>query len=151
MLISFEECQTKLLDRSVDCLRDREARLGKHCFKMWCHETLSPVPQDVTSALERFGRYHHIWKQDHEDTILKFSQGNPLLSEFESQILYYKGLEQEINSEREFITVGALALFTGIYNGVHRDLCSKTGKGAWEFNFNKKTLYCISDISQCYL
>ncbi|XP_023670867.2 dynein axonemal heavy chain 5 isoform X1 [Paramormyrops kingsleyae] len=74
--------------------------------------SINYTKKDVTSALERFGRYHRIWKQDREDAILKFSQGNPLLSEFESQILYYKGLEQEINSEREFITVGALALFT---------------------------------------
>uniref|UniRef100_A0A3B3QAQ7 Dynein axonemal heavy chain 5 n=1 Tax=Paramormyrops kingsleyae TaxID=1676925 RepID=A0A3B3QAQ7_9TELE len=76
--------------------------------------SINYTKKDVTSALERFGRYHRIWKQDREDAILKFSQGNPLLSEFESQILYYKGLEQEINSEREFITVGALALFTDL-------------------------------------
>uniref|UniRef100_A0A3Q3BB94 Dynein, axonemal, heavy chain 5 n=1 Tax=Kryptolebias marmoratus TaxID=37003 RepID=A0A3Q3BB94_KRYMA len=42
----------------------------------------------------------------------RFIQGNPLLSEFESQILFYQDLEREINSEPEYITVGALALFT---------------------------------------
>uniref|UniRef100_A0A3B4UMV2 Dynein axonemal heavy chain 5 n=1 Tax=Seriola dumerili TaxID=41447 RepID=A0A3B4UMV2_SERDU len=44
----------------------------------------------------------------------KFIQGSPLLSEFESQILFYRDLELEINSEPEFITVGALALFTDL-------------------------------------
>ena len=43
----------------------------------------------------------------------RFSQGSPLLSEFESQILYYRDLELEINAEPEFLTVGALALYTG--------------------------------------
>lgn len=42
-----------------------------------------------------------------------FVQGNPLLAEFESQILFYRDLEQEISAEPEFITVGALALYTG--------------------------------------
>uniref|UniRef100_A0A8C7VIP0 Dynein, axonemal, heavy chain 5 n=1 Tax=Oncorhynchus mykiss TaxID=8022 RepID=A0A8C7VIP0_ONCMY len=66
----------------------------------------------VVNALERFSRYHHIWRKEREDTIQKFSQGSPLLSEFESQILYYKDLELEINAEPEYITVGALALYT---------------------------------------
>lgn len=65
------------------------------------------------NALDRFSLYHHIWKKDREETIQKFIQGNPLLSEFESQILYYRDLELEINAEPEFISVGALALYTG--------------------------------------
>lgn len=43
----------------------------------------------------------------------RFIEGSPLLSEFESQIIFYRDLELEINSEPEYITVGALALFTG--------------------------------------
>lgn len=92
------------------------------------------------AALDRFSCYHHIWRKDREDTMQKydklngwylyltlwllplqtndmffyrFIQGSPLLSEFESQILFYRDLELEINSEPEYITVGALALFTG--------------------------------------
>lgn len=65
------------------------------------------------NALERFSRYHHIWKKDRESTIQMFVQENPLLAEFEAQILYYRDLEQKINAEPEFITVGALALYTG--------------------------------------
>ncbi|KAG7262553.1 hypothetical protein CRUP_029774 [Coryphaenoides rupestris] len=68
--------------------------------------------KEVVSAVERFARYHHIWRQDREDTIHKFSQGTPLLSEFESRILSYRDLETEINGEPEYITVGALALYT---------------------------------------
>lgn len=98
--------------------------------------------QDVATALDHFSRYHHIWRKDRDDTMRKyvklhglhfelvlksrhasaisvcvwnrFIQGSPLLSEFESQILFYRDLELEINSEPEYITVGALALFTGL-------------------------------------
>ncbi|KAL4616938.1 dynein heavy chain 5, axonemal [Arapaima gigas] len=74
--------------------------------------SINSTKKDVMNALERFSRYHHIWRKEREDTLLKFSQENPLLSDFESQILYYKDLEQEINAEPEFVIVGALALFT---------------------------------------
>ncbi|XP_061631916.1 dynein axonemal heavy chain 5 [Phyllopteryx taeniolatus] len=68
--------------------------------------------KEVTQALDRFSGYHHIWRKDRGVTMQKFLQGSPLLSEFESQILYYRDLQLEINSEPECITVGALALFT---------------------------------------
>ncbi|KPP75577.1 dynein heavy chain 5, axonemal-like [Scleropages formosus] len=74
--------------------------------------SINSTKKDVMNALERFSRYHHIWRKEREDALLKFSEDNPLLSDFESQILYYRGLEQEINAEPDFVTVGALALFT---------------------------------------
>ncbi|XP_054476940.1 dynein axonemal heavy chain 5 isoform X2 [Anoplopoma fimbria] len=74
--------------------------------------SISSTKKEVMTALDRFSRYHHIWRKDREDTMQKFIQGSPLLSEFESQIIFYRDLELEINSEPEFITVGALALFT---------------------------------------
>uniref|UniRef100_A0A673YAG8 Dynein axonemal heavy chain 5 n=1 Tax=Salmo trutta TaxID=8032 RepID=A0A673YAG8_SALTR len=74
--------------------------------------SINSTKKEVMNALDRFIRYHHIWRKEREDTIQKFSQGSPLLSEFESQILYYKDLELEINAEPEYITVGALALYT---------------------------------------
>ncbi|KAJ8415685.1 hypothetical protein AAFF_G00402420 [Aldrovandia affinis] len=74
--------------------------------------SINSTKKDVMNTLDRFGRYHHIWRKDRDATILEFSQGSPLLSEFESQILYYRDLELEINAEPEFVTVGALALYT---------------------------------------
>ncbi|XP_073341883.1 dynein axonemal heavy chain 5 isoform X1 [Pagrus major] len=74
--------------------------------------SISSTKKEVMTALDRFSRYHHIWRKDREDAMRKFIQGTPLLSEFESQILFYRDLELEINSEPEYITVGALALFT---------------------------------------
>ncbi|XP_075868615.1 dynein axonemal heavy chain 5 isoform X3 [Nelusetta ayraudi] len=74
--------------------------------------SISSTRKELLSALGRFSCYHHIWREDREDAMQKFIQGNPLLSEFESQILFYRDLELKINSEPEYMTVGALALFT---------------------------------------
>lgn len=69
--------------------------------------------QEVLTALEQFACYHHIWRREREEAIRDFMKGSPLLSEFESRILYYRHLESKINSEPEYICVGALALYTG--------------------------------------
>ncbi|KAK2844298.1 hypothetical protein Q5P01_010957 [Channa striata] len=74
--------------------------------------SITSTKKEVMGALNRFSRYHHIWREDRADTIQKFIQGSPLLSEFESQILFYRNLSVEIDSEPEYIRVGALALFT---------------------------------------
>uniref|UniRef100_A0A8C3EUT6 Dynein axonemal heavy chain 5 n=1 Tax=Corvus moneduloides TaxID=1196302 RepID=A0A8C3EUT6_CORMO len=66
----------------------------------------------VLTALESFSCYHHIWQRDKEETIDKLMVGNPLLSEFESEILHFQDLDLKINSEPEYICVGAIALYT---------------------------------------
>ncbi|XP_063344566.1 dynein axonemal heavy chain 5 isoform X2 [Pelmatolapia mariae] len=74
--------------------------------------SITSSKKEVVTALHHFSRYHHIWRKDREETMRKFIEGSPLLSEFESQILFYRDLELEVNSEPEYIAVGALALFT---------------------------------------
>uniref|UniRef100_A0A8C4H121 Dynein, axonemal, heavy chain 5 n=1 Tax=Dicentrarchus labrax TaxID=13489 RepID=A0A8C4H121_DICLA len=129
MVPALEEVQ-QALNRAVECVVSVSKGVSQ-----WSKERIS---KEVMTALDRFSRYHHIWRKDREDTMRKyvklndsytypiltsdnngcfvffnrFIQGSPLLSEFESQILFYRDLELEINSEPEFITVGALALFT---------------------------------------
>nr|XP_013808177.1 PREDICTED: dynein heavy chain 5, axonemal isoform X2 [Apteryx mantelli mantelli] len=73
---------------------------------------INSTKKEVLTALESFSCYHHIWQKDKEETIDKFVMGNPVLSEFESQILHFRNLELEINSEPEYICVGAIALYT---------------------------------------
>lgn len=53
--------------------------------------------------------------------VMMFITKNPLLSEFESQILYFQKLEQEINAEPECICVGAVALYTGWFIFSHKN------------------------------
>ncbi|XP_062925653.1 dynein axonemal heavy chain 5 [Mobula hypostoma] len=73
---------------------------------------INSTKKEVLTALEKFKCYHHIWKREREETIQEFVKRSPLLSEFESQILYYRDLESKINSQPEYICVGALALYT---------------------------------------
>uniref|UniRef100_A0A6I8NWR7 Dynein axonemal heavy chain 5 n=1 Tax=Ornithorhynchus anatinus TaxID=9258 RepID=A0A6I8NWR7_ORNAN len=92
------------LNRAVECVVSVMKGVGQ-----WSKERLF---KDVITALERFKCYHHIWKKEKKETIEMFTLEKPLLSDFESQILYFRGLEQEINSEPEYICVGAIALYT---------------------------------------
>ncbi|KFQ30560.1 Dynein heavy chain 5, axonemal, partial [Mesitornis unicolor] len=73
---------------------------------------INSTKREVLTALESFSCYHHIWQRDKEETIDKLMMGNPLLSEFESEILHFQDLELKINSEPEYICVGAIALYT---------------------------------------
>ncbi|XP_069709589.1 dynein axonemal heavy chain 5 [Phaenicophaeus curvirostris] len=73
---------------------------------------INSTKREVLTALESFNCYHHIWQMDKEETIDKLLMGNPLLSEFESEILHFRGLDIKISSEPEYICVGAIALYT---------------------------------------
>ncbi|KAM6102183.1 dynein axonemal heavy chain 5 isoform 6-T6 [Theristicus caerulescens] len=73
---------------------------------------INSTKREVLTALEGFSCYHHIWQRDKEETIDKLMMGNPLLSEFESEILHFQDLELKIDSEPEYICVGAIALYT---------------------------------------
>ncbi|XP_015212531.2 dynein axonemal heavy chain 5 isoform X1 [Lepisosteus oculatus] len=94
--------------------------------------SINSTKKEVMTALERFSCYHHIWQKEREETIQKFIMGSPLLSEFESQILYYRDLELEINAEPEFVTVGALALYTD-----ELKLALTTETKAWMVDFGR--------------
>ncbi|EDL08892.1 dynein, axonemal, heavy chain 5, isoform CRA_b [Mus musculus] len=73
---------------------------------------ISSTKKEVITSMDRFKRYNHIWQKEKEDTIMTFIAQNPLLPEFESRILYFQSLEQEINAEPEYIRVGSIALYT---------------------------------------
>ncbi|NWQ86048.1 DYH5 protein, partial [Burhinus bistriatus] len=73
---------------------------------------INSTKREVLAALESFSCYHHIWQRDKEETIDKLMTGNPSLSEFESEILHFQDLELKIDSEPEYICVGAIALYT---------------------------------------
>ena len=73
------------------------------------------IHQEVQTALEQFNHYHSIWQRDRAEEIAEFMTREPRLSEFEWQIISYEDLERQINSEREYYNVGAIALYTGQY------------------------------------
>ncbi|XP_012498101.1 PREDICTED: dynein heavy chain 5, axonemal [Propithecus coquereli] len=73
---------------------------------------INSTKKEVMTSMDRFKRYNHVWQKEKEETIMTFIMQNPLLSEFESQILYFQNIEQEINAEPEYICVGSIALYT---------------------------------------
>ncbi|TKC53227.1 hypothetical protein EI555_007550, partial [Monodon monoceros] len=73
---------------------------------------INSTKKEVIASTDCFKRYNHIWQKEKEETIVTFIMKNPLLSEFESQILYFQKLEQEINTEPEYICAGTIALYT---------------------------------------
>ncbi|KAJ8789143.1 hypothetical protein J1605_022244 [Eschrichtius robustus] len=73
---------------------------------------ISSTKKEVITSTDCFKRYNHVWQKEKEETIVTFIMKNPLLSEFESQILYFQKLEQEINTEPECICAGTIALYT---------------------------------------
>ena len=68
----------------------------------------------VTTALEQFSKYEHIWKDDKDEKMKGFLDENPNLGEFEAQILCLKATEDIVQQEPETYNVGAIALFTGM-------------------------------------
>ncbi|XP_057352291.1 dynein axonemal heavy chain 5 isoform X2 [Manis pentadactyla] len=73
---------------------------------------INSTKKEVIKSMDCFKCYNHIWQKEKEETITALMMKTPLLSEFESQILYFQNLEQEINAEPECICVGAIALYT---------------------------------------
>ena len=69
--------------------------------------------KDITTALEAFYCYEILWQKDREEAIKEFIEGNPNLTEFEAEILYYQRMEKEIVGLPESYNVGAIALYTG--------------------------------------
>ncbi|XP_072317021.1 dynein axonemal heavy chain 5 [Eucyclogobius newberryi] len=108
--------------------------------------SISCTKKEVNTALDRFSCYHHIWRKDREDTMRKFLQGSPLLSEFESHILYYKNLQTQILSEPEYISVGALALFTA---DLKMSLTAETKSWMVDYGMNSNRKY-HSEMEQIF-
>ena len=77
------------------------------------HFLLLSILQEVTTALERFERYHPIWQKERDETVAEFLEQKPKLSDFQATIVHYRELEEAIMAEPEFYNVGAIALYTG--------------------------------------
>ncbi|XP_030831333.1 dynein heavy chain 5, axonemal isoform X2 [Strongylocentrotus purpuratus] len=68
--------------------------------------------KEVSTALERFGRYHPIWQKERSETVQEFLAQQPKQSDFQSTIVHYRELEEAILAEPDFYNVGAIALYT---------------------------------------
>ena len=66
----------------------------------------------MQTALEKFSHYRCIWEKEREEELEEFMRQDPGLSEFEAMLLYYEGLERDIDAECEYYDVGAISLYT---------------------------------------
>ncbi|VCX42762.1 unnamed protein product, partial [Gulo gulo] len=53
---------------------------------------INSTKKEVITSMDCFKRYNHIWQKEKEEMVMMFITKNPLLSEFESQILYFQKL-----------------------------------------------------------
>ena len=67
------------------------------------------------AALDVFSRYNTLWQRDREEELKEFLASEPRVSEFEAKIKFYESLDADINSQVEFMAVGPLAIFTGLF------------------------------------
>uniref|UniRef100_A0A8C4MPB6 Dynein axonemal heavy chain 5 n=1 Tax=Equus asinus asinus TaxID=83772 RepID=A0A8C4MPB6_EQUAS len=105
MAPALEDVQ-QTLNKAVECIVSVTKGV-----RQWSGELVSKVGEVIT-CMDCFKHYNHIWQKEKEETIMTFIMKNPLLSEFESEILYFQNLVREINAEPEYICVGAIALYT---------------------------------------
>lgn len=76
--------------------------------------TVSSAKALVNQSVDKFKKYEHLWMLDREENMTKFLQSKPGLSEFESEIRRYMELEEIISEEEDVLSVGSLALATGV-------------------------------------
>ena len=76
--------------------------------------TFSSAKILVDQALEYFKDYQHLWMDEKEESMAKFLQSNPMLSDFEARIRDYEKMESVIKEEIDELPVGTIVLVAGI-------------------------------------
>ena len=77
--------------------------------------TFSSAKILVDKALEYFNPYQHLWMEEKEESMKKFLESQPLLSDFEARIREYEQMETVVKEGIDELPVGTLVLVAGIY------------------------------------
>lgn len=75
--------------------------------------TFSSAKILVDQALEYFKDYQHLWMEEKEESMAKFLESEPMLSDFEAQIREYEKMESVIKEEVDELPVGTIVLVAG--------------------------------------
>lgn len=78
--------------------------------------TFSSAKILVDQALEYFKDYQHLWMDEKEESMAKFLESKPLLSDFEARIREYEKMESIVKEEVDELPVGTIVLVAGIYH-----------------------------------
>ena len=79
--------------------------------------TFSSAKILVDQALKYFKDYQHLWMEEKEESMAKFLESEPLLSDFEARIRDYEKMESVVKEEVDELPVGTIVLVAGIYRG----------------------------------
>jgi dynein heavy chain len=66
----------------------------------------------VEQALKYFEPYQHLWMEEKEESIAKYLESKPLISDFEARIKAYKQMESVVKEGVDELPVGTLVLVT---------------------------------------
>ena len=75
--------------------------------------TFSSAKILIDQALEYFKPYQHLWMDEKEESLAKFLESKPLLSDFEARIRENERMESVVKEGVEELPVGTLVLVTG--------------------------------------
>lgn len=76
--------------------------------------TFSSAKILVDQALEYFKPYQHLWTEEKEESLTKFLECKPLLSDFEERIREYEQMESVVKEGVDELPIGTLILVTGM-------------------------------------
>eukprot|EP00111_Clytia_hemisphaerica_P005698 TCONS_00016530-protein len=71
---------------------------------------ISATKVDTNKCLEIFDQFMFLWKSDRDEVIQEFLASDPILSEFQAEIIKYMDLEQQITDLQDSFKVGHKAL-----------------------------------------
>ena len=75
----------------------------------------------IEQALEHFKPYQHLWMEEKEESMAKFLESKPMLSDFEARIRDYEKMESVVKEEVDELPVGTIVLVAGEFTDTTSD------------------------------
>ena len=66
----------------------------------------------IQSSIDHFVRYEHLWSLDREEQVVKFTEGNPGVSDYQQEMHMFAQLETDIEHEPDTLNAGVICLST---------------------------------------
>ncbi|XP_039248303.2 dynein axonemal heavy chain 5-like isoform X1 [Styela clava] len=74
--------------------------------------SINTSKEELYTVLDHFKKYHFVWKTDKNEVLEEFRNKSTPVGEYEQEILRYKALVDDINSEPKIISAGPVAVHT---------------------------------------
>ncbi|XP_077977872.1 dynein axonemal heavy chain 5-like isoform X2 [Glandiceps talaboti] len=93
---------------------------------------ISSFRTESQEVLEQFTQYSELWNEEPEEKVKQFMEENPLMTEIEAQVKYYKTLETAIEEMQPSYRVGSI-----IYLTERLQMALVTEARAWKLAYGK--------------